>query len=377
MKKNIIIALSVILSLGACGEVEQSGEELSQNSAQIVITKAAFKGAEMELVEMEAAIEKQMVECTGTIDAPPQNRASISNFLGGYVQENPMLVGDKVKKGQLILKLTNPDFIQLQESYLAIKAQLEYSSQAYERQKKLFGDSISSAENYQQAKSDFEVQSAKLSALKQKLELLDVNTAALTANTMKSTVMIYAPIDGIISKVNTQLGSYVSPQTVMLEIIDGTHLHLELEVYEKDIAKIKKEQRIYFSIADVGDEIMEGEVHLIGNTVDAERRTVKVHGHVPDSLVSDLRVGMFVSAAIEISRDSVWKYPVGSLNKKDGHWRALRIIEETEEEYICEEINLGDVEENALDYYSKERTSNKLIKGAYHYIGKEADNGDH
>lgn len=377
MKKKLIIAVYTILFLAACGEAEQSGEEVSENIEQIIIKKSAFEKARMELVEMIPTVKKEMVECTGTIDAPPQNRASISNFLGGYVQENPMLVGDKVKKGQLILKLSNPDFIHLQENFLALKAQLEYSLQAYERQKKLYGDNISSAENYQLAKSDFDVQSARLSALKQKLKLLNVNTDALTASTMKSNVLVYAPIDGIISKVNTQLGSYVSPQTVMLEIIDGSHLHLELEVYEKDIAKIRKEQTINFKIPDVGNNVMLGDVHLIGNTVDTERRTIKIHGHVPDSLVADLRVGMFVSAQIEVASDSLWKYPLGTLSKKDGHWRALRIIEERENEYLCEEVIIGDAKENTVDYYSKEKGAEKLIKGAFHYIGKEAGGDEH
>ncbi len=373
MKKLVMICAMGLL-ISACGAPAEEQEAINQD--YISIPKTLFESSGMKEVEMVEKKEAVYVQCTGFIDAPPHNRASISNYMGGYVVNNPLLVGDQVKNGDFLLRLENPDFIHLQEDYLALRAELEYSSKAFDRQSSLYKDSISSGANYQAAKSEFEVKKARMSALEQKLKLLGVNAQQLEAENISSSIEIKAPIDGVISKVNTQLGSYVSPQAVMLEIIDGSHLHLELEVYEKDINQLKVGQTIKFSVSDVNAEELEGEVHLIGNTVDAEKRTVKVHGHLPDSVSGRLQVGMFVKAYIKVKEERMYTYPEGTVVKNEGHWKGLRLVEAKENEMICEVMILGDAEENAAAYSSKEKDSQHLIQGGYHYMG-EGDAHDH
>ena len=66
-----------------------------------------------------------------------------------------------------------------------------------------------------------------------------------------------------------------------MEIIDNSHIHLELSVFEKDILKIKKEQEINFKIPDASSNVFKAEVHLIGTALE-ENRTIKVHAHLED-----------------------------------------------------------------------------------------------
>jgi cobalt-zinc-cadmium efflux system membrane fusion protein len=51
----------------------------------------------------------------------------------------------------------------------------------------------------------------------------------------------------------------------MLEIIETDHLHLELNVFEKDILKVKVEQDINFTVPEATNEIFHAKVHLVGN----------------------------------------------------------------------------------------------------------------
>jgi cobalt-zinc-cadmium efflux system membrane fusion protein len=93
------------------------------------------------------------------------------------------------------------------------------------------------------------------------------------------------------------MGSYVSPATEILEIIDSDHIHLELSVFEKDIMKIKKGQRINFKIPESSSATYGAEVHLVGTSIDAHR-TIRVHGHLNDDSDHNFLTGMFVNAGI-------------------------------------------------------------------------------
>jgi hypothetical protein len=64
---------------------------------------------------------------------------------------------------------------------------------------------------------------------------------------------------------NSNVGMHVAPSDTMLEIIETGHLHLELNVFEKDILKVKVEQDINFTVPEATNEIFHAKVHLVGN----------------------------------------------------------------------------------------------------------------
>jgi cobalt-zinc-cadmium efflux system membrane fusion protein len=82
-------------------------------------------------------------------------------------------------------------------------------------------------------------------------------------------------MSGDIVVMNSNVGMHVAPSDTMLEI---GHLHLELNVFEKDILKVKVEQDINFTVPEATNEIFHAKVHLVGNQLKNER-TINVHGH--------------------------------------------------------------------------------------------------
>jgi len=78
---------------------------------------------------------------------------------------------------------------------------------------------------------------AKVQGLKARLAMLNINTAQLQHGSMRQTVSITSPINGYVTQVNVNIGSYVNPADVIFKTIDPDHLHAELIVFEKDISK--------------------------------------------------------------------------------------------------------------------------------------------
>jgi cobalt-zinc-cadmium efflux system membrane fusion protein len=241
-----------------------------------------------------------MVKASGKIDVPPQNRAKVNTFMGGYVKSTTLLVGNKVTKGQALLTLQNTEFLDIQKDYMEVAEQLNFLKSEYDRQKTLYDEKITSQKNYLKAESEYRRAKAMHQSLRAKLVLLNINPRNVEKGILTSTITIFSPITGDIVIMNANVGMYVAPSDVILEIVDTDHLHLELAVFEKDILNVKIGQKIHFKVPEASKDVFNAEVHLVGKSIEGNDRTINIHGHLDDAIKQKLLTGMFVEAEIII-----------------------------------------------------------------------------
>ena len=367
MNKIYILLFSLVLV--ACGNSEKTTElvpETETHNDDITITKAQFEGEKMAFGTLAEYDFNETVKVNGMIDVPPKNKSSISTFTGGYITKTPLLVGDRVKKGQLLVTLENPEFVELQQNYLEVSEQLNYLKSEFNRQKTLFDEKITSEKNYLKAESAYKSNLAHYNGLRKKLQMLNLNPSSVEQGRIASTINLYAPISGHVTKVNVSNGTYVSPSDVIMEIVDIDHIHLELLVFEKDIMQIKKDQKIEFTIPEASDKTFEAEVHLVGTTIDEQTRRVKVHGHV-DNDKENFIVGMFVDADIIIESKKGFGLPKEALIEVDNEFFVLILDEENTDEFRFEtfKLELGKQTEAYVEILNSEALKDKqiVIKG--------------
>ena len=302
-----LMALLITFLVLSCGKSDGGSKaivggtsenmEIAVNSDIIVVTKAQFESENMQLVSLQDLPFPVHIKTTGIIDVPPNSKAVISAYVGGYIKNSPLLIGDKIKKGQTLLTIENIEFIELQQEYIEIAEQLTYLKSEYERQKELYSENISSKKSFLKAESDYKRTNAMYNGLRKKLQMLNIDPTAAEEGNMTSVSVIYAPISGSITDINISTGSYVSPADKIMEIVNTDHIHLELRVFEKDVLKIKKGQKVIFRIPESTNESFEGEIHLIGKSID-KNRTVQVHAHIDHDIKHNFIVGMFVESDI-------------------------------------------------------------------------------
>jgi len=335
--KSIFILVAVLFMF-SCGDSEKENSEESATSSSdggIQLSFAQFEGSDMELGKIEENSFPVSIETTGMIDVPPENKAMVSSFADGYVRETPLLIGDEVKKGQFLVSLENPDYVQMQQDYLDAMQQMNYLKSEYQRQKTLLEEKITSERNFLRAESEYKRNLAKYQALRKKLQMLNLNPDAVERGNISSTIRIYAPISGSITEMNINNGMYVSAADELMQIIDRDHLHIELNVFEKDVMKIKKGQDIRFSIPEANTDTIKGEVHLVGTSISEEKRTVKVHGHFKDEQKKNsLATGMFVEAEIIIDKRKAKALPAESIVSLDNTNYVLVLDTKTDSNYI-------------------------------------------
>ncbi len=336
----ISATILVVTFIAACKNKE-SETEPSNNTTDLTVTisRAQFESGGMRLGQITNESFPQTIRATGMIEVPPENKAVVSAFIGGYVKETPLLIGDVVKKGQALLSIENPEFVTLQQNYLETKQQVSFLQAEYERQQQLIAENISSQKSFLKAESDYKAKLALYNGLKQKLRMLNFSIEKVESGDIRSVANIYAPIEGSITKMNVSKGTYVSPSDEIMEIIDNDHIHLELNVFEKDVMKLEKGQLISFAIPESSEEAYEAEVYLIGTNIE-DNRTIKVHGELKEKKQHNFLTGMFVDANIVTSSLEKPALPSMAVVEINNISFALKLVSENDETFVFEKVVL-------------------------------------
>jgi cobalt-zinc-cadmium efflux system membrane fusion protein len=341
--------LAAGLALNACGSEtpSESVTEMVENptsSETIEITRTQFESSGMTLGTLEKVDFQEVVKAKGTIDVPPENRAEVSSYFGGTVKEISLLPGERVKKGQVLFVLENPDYIQIQQDFLEAKAQLVYLESDYERQKNLLQDSISSEKKFLKAASDYEVTKARWASLGRKLVLMGIDPGTFSSENIRTTLPVRSPISGYVTEVVVSQGAYLTPSQLAVSIVNTDHIHLEMNVFEKDLAKISVGQPMRFRVQDDSDWEYEAAVYLINRTVDPENRTAGMHGHLLDEkMAQKLRPGMYVEAEVYTSSEERWALPKDAVVDIEGRYYVLLLQQKTDTGYrfVKQEVKTG------------------------------------
>ena len=316
--KNLIAVLSILTILACTGnktkeavEVEKGNDSLSAdlvtlNAAQLKTANLAFGTA--QLMSMH-----KILKVNGAIDVPPSNIVSISIPMGGYLKKTSLIPGMFVKKGNLLAVLEDPSYIELQQDYLTAKSKLVYLEADFNRQRDLNATKSTSDKIFQLARSDYESQKYLTKSLSEKLQLLGLDPLALNENNISRAINFNAPINGYVTKVNVNIGKYVTPTDILFEIIDPSDLHLRLIVYENDATNLKVGNKVsFYTNNDIRKKYL-AKVAVINPNIN-EDKTTEVHCYLVNESVR-LYPGTSANAEIELNDAKVNAVPEQAIVK--------------------------------------------------------------
>lgn len=386
------MAVLLGLTIASCGPQNEEAIEVNHKESEntVELTQAQYDQATIEIGTAEKKVIGSELRVNGMIDVPPQSNISINMPYGGFVKYTEMLPGSKVKKGQLLVTIENPEFIQFQQGYLESMANRDFLKEDFERQEELYKEKVASGKNFQLAKSNYLANEARLKSMEERLKLIGFNLAKIKEGVVSATVSIYSPVTGSVREVYTNIGKYINPQDVIMDITNSEDLHVELTVYENDIQKVKLGQRIRFSLPTSPTGWLEAEVFLVGSGV-REDRSVTVHGHLKQKN-EDLKPGMYVAAKIETDSEEVLAVPEVSIVRFDGkHYVFAYEGEKSEDgqtihDFEMLEVSIGYTEDSytqiSLADTTKDLNTIKLVtKGAFTVLAKakntEEEGGGH
>ena len=368
--KNIYI-LPIVLLLVGCGSKETKVESTSTEvveSNYVHLTAAQLKNAEIKTGTMAMKEISSTLHLNGKIDVPPQNLISISIPMGGYLKSTDLLPGSVVKKGQVIASLEDQQYVQLQQEYLLSKIKLKSNESEYIRQKELNASKASSDRVYNQAEADFKTARINVRALEENLQLIGINPSNLNEENISKRITIKSPIDGYVSKVNANIGKYLTPSDVLFELVNVSDIHLNLTVYEKDLSKLKIGQKLVAFNNNEDGAKYPCEILLIGHSLSNEKST-EVHCHF-NKYDKSLVPGMYMNAEIELKNSKALTIPEEAL-VRFGDTEYI-FVELKKGEFEMREVTVGGRQEGFVEIINSDQFQNQpiVVKGAYSLLMK-------
>lgn len=269
----------------------------------------------------------------GTVEACL--RTKLSATMGGRIEVLAVKEGDRVTKGQLLMKLWNDD--QQAQSTLAI-AQVQTARQRVneactlatqaereaERQKSLFKQGFVSSSRDEQARTEAQAKRAGCDGAK-----ADVAQAQARVNVTRveqNRTVLYAPFAGTVAKIVGEVGEYATPSPPgvptppAIDLIDDSCLYVRAPMDEVDAPKISAGQAVRISFDALPKQSFPGKVKRVApyvSAVEKQARTVDIEATL-DEQQNPVRLLVGYSADVEVIlavRDKVVRVPTSALQE--------------------------------------------------------------
>ncbi|TNE79542.1 MAG: HlyD family efflux transporter periplasmic adaptor subunit [Bacteroidetes bacterium] len=246
----------------------------------------------VSVAKAEEAQITEIVAANGVVQ--PEVEVKISSEVSGEIVDLYVKEGDSVKAGMLLLQV-NPDISQsnveramasvqnARANFEASKARLGQAQarfkqvqEQFKRNEKLFREKVIAEAEYQISRADFESAEGEVSAAEKAVE-----AARYTVKSLESTLSgeqkslqrtsIYAPMDGIVSKLNVKkgervLGTIQMSGTELLRIADFSSMELNVDVGESDIIRVKVGDTAEIEVDAHDKVIFKGVVREVANS---------------------------------------------------------------------------------------------------------------
>jgi len=378
---HYIFGILSLLSFIACNnpEVNENESLVAESSAEahtLSLSKNQYKLANVQMGKVAYRSLDKLIKLNGTVETSPSSQQKISLPLGGYIMDMQLMVGQVVKKNQIVARIENREFIKLQSDYIETKSTFRYLTKEYERQYKLRKDEINSEKTFQKINNELISTKAKLKGLEVELDWIGIDPTTLTAAKITKTVSLRAPITGYISAINVSNGAYAAPQDVLFEIVNIDGIYLNLRAFEKDIQSLSVGQKIKFSTVDSDQYDREATISIVGKSIN-EDHTISVTGKINKGSKVGLFPGMNVKTWISISDIQQFVVPTDAIVHYANKTYILAENSSTKNRVEFQLVQIRPLFEEGIytaielpDNFDREQTS-IVTQNAYVVIAKE------
>jgi len=263
------------------------------------------------------------ISAVGTLKA--REISPLSPKVAGTVTEVLVDVGDRVKVGQVVIRLdrTNFDLVvkQAQAGLAAAEAAIPQANAQFERAEK---DYIRTMELLKEKVIPQSRYDAVEAAFKTAREV--VSSATAQRNQAKAALgsvlehlndtEIRSPITGTVVERNVEIGQAVAPGGQLLRIVDQTSLKADIDLPEGDLSRVAIRATAVITVDSFPGEEFSGKVIVINPMVDRQTRTFRVRIQVPnqagklvDGMFARVKLFMGKRRALSVPRDALQRLP--------------------------------------------------------------------
>ncbi|MFZ1331935.1 MAG: efflux RND transporter periplasmic adaptor subunit [Flavobacteriales bacterium] len=310
-----LIHLAIMVLLVSCSNeptaptiAEEHPAHALDHGPEVVLTAEQVKAIGLITGKMEHRGLKSSLKANGRLALPPDQNAQVSVLIGGLVKTVSVEEGQHVEKGAVLATLENLEYLQLQQDYLVTVSDMHVFDADLKRQQDLQTDRINATKTVERAQADASSARARKAGLAAKLRLFGMDPERLSPDNISASYAVRAPITGNLKRINVNLGQFAEPNKPLFEIVDTRRLHIDLNVFEQDVARVKVGQQVVFGHAGEPVGQHTAMVFAINKAFETDQQAVLVHARLDDT-GEELLPGMYIEALIMTDSTQAWSLP--------------------------------------------------------------------
>ena len=311
---QFFLGVLLVATLFSCHNKKSDDETglSAEDSALVIISNRQFEAMQMEFGALRETQFSESVKVNGHVISSVKGQAQVTSRISGTIRNISRELGDFIPAGGVLCTIESNDFIVLQQDFATVSNQFNEARNTYERLQSLYRDSISSRKDFIAAESSYRSLSAQYNGMKQRLSLLNVNPAQIENGKFYPTLEVRSPIGGFITQINCMIGEYVTPEKMLMTIVNTNQLYLQLDVYEKDIAQLAVGQNVQFYNPNNPSEKFTAKLTKIGKAIDPEKKTILCTAQIDPTSVNFVN-NMYIEADVNVKEYTAKGLPEDAL----------------------------------------------------------------
>lgn len=306
------------LSQGKAETPESENHEEEIDFQNIPLSEKQVKAVDLKMGEAQEREMDALLHANGSLVLRAQDMGNVSSLMGGIVKNIYVKDGQMVRRGQVVATIENTEVVTLQREYYSAYKECEMARLELDRQKTLSSAGAGIKKTLQMSEKNYKVAQANLLGTGRQLQQMGISTKEVAKGKFTTVFPLRAPISGTVSDMQASLGSYADMQTPMMKIRNNNAVECDLNVFEKDIAKVKVGDQVLVSLTNQPGVNVSGRVYGMNQYLNKGTKSVAVHVKLEARRGVKLYEGMYVSGQIATGRQLCMTLPDKAIVSADG-----------------------------------------------------------
>jgi len=325
-RKSLAIAVVSVLIVGGLAFVE-SGSKVSAHAAdadneavanfirqgdRITIPARSPLRQRLAVQAVTALDAAHALELPAQVEADPARTINILPPVAGKVLELKVGLGDRVRKGQLLLVMTSGDFAQATSDLQKSRDAMQLAKRVLERQRGVQQAGAAAAKDLEQSESAYVQAQAEFARADTRLRSLSASGAS-AADSGGQRLNLIAPSSGSITTLAIGAGQSANdPNAVLMTIANLENVWITASVPENMLSSIKKGQAVNIGLPAYPAEQFHGNVSFVSDVLQADTRRALVRISVSNA-DGKFKPNMFANASFAVAQAAVPAIPPSAL----------------------------------------------------------------
>ena len=342
---------------------------------EVVLSPEALARAGIKTAPVTASGSGLSVSVPGSVMPNAYREVKVTPIAGGIVTKVHVELGATVRRGTPLITVFSTELADAQTRYLSLSAMLEADHKKLGRAQQLVEIGAASRQELEEITAVHESRATEVEAARQRLVLLGLSPSQVQAlksvSQVVSTIVVPAPINGIITSRSANLGQVVAMGQELVSVTDLSEVWVVGDIYEQDFKTVSVGSEAGITTPAYPDLVLRGRVTYIDPRVDPQARTAKARIEVPNA-DGRLRLGMYVTVSFGTPGKSAVVVPRSAVQAIGDRHVVFVAAEGEDGKFIQRQVRLGSLVGDSYTVSSGLRRGDRVVTEGSFFLRAEA-----